>query len=1243
MYSISPQDFYGTGATLPRPSTSRQNATNENAPPPSSSFSSPLRRTSHSFLSSPPRYQPYANSSPIRPSSPLRAPSLKRPATLHLNPSQPQARLDEANSKRGGNEQEARPELRRVGKERERDVNRNARRRAETQEVLSQVFGDRVLSVDVGVSLLAFYGLKVDGANERAKQIGYWKCTLCGIVKPKPKHEGGHIQSHYNSKSCRTYAVKHQVPKESLPHPGLTWKAGREALRSLDHNTQVPFAFNTSPIRPPLPPSNNNLRQSPPTTSSSGTQLTSSTSPSSLSFPSLPSAHLPSAHQPPQPIFPQTSSPFSSLANAKSSHTVSSGKEHTSLSKVTCRGVVVPMAQNKTFLDLEGVSTEAQYVTTLSTEDGSARIQSRLCLAKGTQVLAGNSCIRCELLLGRTSIKALKDAGRARTGKGLPLQQRSFNQLVDGIKSRNAALKHSFFKVRKLLRSNTSCSKQNALFKKILQTIASCGRNIRVEHHIKTSLKHRDGLLTIARKLVRAKALGLNGRGWDESELAAAAIMKVTGGPPATAALRGAFGGPAEETIRKLTRAVQFKPSHGSPESYADDTEHHLKLQGFPRLPENERKSTHSYATMGGDETTASGHLCYAAKFRLVSDLCLEHSSSLKATIDTIDDVEVIGEAIKTGTEEKTTGAHRARYITTLIGRTEGRNIYFSIYGSCGTGQTHQVEGPLWDAVFERAREILGHHGIELLGEESDGDSSRRHRNHHNSNWMEITPEHELYKGTSVLVGFTMRIAKDGRRFFFDIRNLIKRVRTGIARPEGFSVGDTSVRSETIMRHAVDAEPNVQRSSLLVMIMPSDAMRCPAAFSLARLLSSLPFEEEMDSLKTRGASYVRERAAIHFVGQTAHLIASPLYTSSLSLKEGLTNWCEAGRLLLIHHFVNPSNGLQTKIYDDFTTTLHSTISLILHLQLVDSNLLVHLSEIGTNYVEETFAALRDRHENDTTLTVGKVATELGHIALLAQLLDAHPNLRKRKKDRRDVDSNPADADRGHIKDFSSANHAVGSVDVLECWNEGFWKRAFATARAHFLPEEKLSELEGRLRSGESDLRRPFGRFVMWSPADQKRYETERARDPSSRSRASAHERTSSEIDAEAEVPLNEAIPTEEDDEALLAAEAEERTRLEHLFVDQDDAFRAPSRFLPQDGSSSELDDLEEAEDDLEDATFEEQLERVAAGGGFEENSQVLGQTDLSDVVLIAGSSEQEERDWARVVTEEELININGQS
>ncbi|KAK4704385.1 hypothetical protein P7C70_g1821, partial [Phenoliferia sp. Uapishka_3] len=1225
MFPISPQDFYGPGDALPRPSASRQNVTDENAPPPSSSFSSPPRRSSHSFLSSPPRYQPYPLTSPIRPSSALRAPSLKRPAAVDVNHFETRARDDGKTPKRVENEQQRRSEPRRTGKDRERDITRNARRRADTQEQLSQIFGDRVLSVDVGVEC--------------------WKCCLCGVVKPKAKHEGGHVQSHFNTKTCRTYARKHQVPSASLPHPGLTWKAGREALRTLEYDKEVPFAFNTSPTRP-LPPPNNDRRQSPQSTSSSIAQLTSPTSPSSLSFPSVLPPHLPSAHQHPQPsqqTFPPTSSPFSSLANKQSSHNVSWGKELANLSKVLCRGAVVPMASNKTFFDLEGIGTDVKYVATLSTEDGSARIQSRLCLEKGTQVLVGNSCIRCELLLGRTGIKALKDRGRARTGKGLPLQQRSFNQLVEGVKSRNAALKHSFFKIRKLLRSNASRSKQNALFKKILRTIATCGRNIRIENLIKTSLKHRDGLLTIARRIVRAKALGLNGRGWNDDELSAAAIMKVTGGPAATAALRGAFGGPGEETIRKLTRAIQFKPSHGSPESYADDTEHHLELQGFGRLPENKRKSICSYATMGGDETAASAHLGYSAKNRLVTDLCTEHSSDLKATIDTIDDVELIGAAIQTGTDDKTAGAHRARYITTLIGRCEGRNIYFAIYGSCGTGRTHQVEGPLWDAVFDRAREILSHHGIELLGEESDGDSSRRHRNHHNSNWIEITPEHELFEGTSVLVGFTMRVAKDGRRFFFDIRHLIKRVRTGIARPEGFSVGETNVRSETIMRHTIDAEPNVQRSSLLVMIMPSDAMRCPAAFALARLLNSLPFEEAMDSLKARGPSYVRERAAIHFVGRMAHLIASPLYTSSLSLKDGVTNWCEAGGLLLIHHFVNSSNGLQTEIYDDFTTTLHSTISLILHLQLINPNLLLHLSEIGTNYVEETFAALRDRHPNDSTLSVGKVATELGHIALLAQLLDAHPHLRKRKKDRRDVDSNPADADRAHIKDFSSADHTVGSVDVLDCWNEGFWKRAFATARAHFLPEEKLTELEGRLRSGKSDLRRPFGRFVMWSPVDQKRYEAERARDPSSCSSASGHESTSSDINAEAEVPSNEASSKEEDDEAFLAAEAEERTRLEHLFVDEDDAFRAPSRFLPQDESTTRLDEMEESEDDLEDATFEEQLERVAAGEGFEENTQLLEQIDLSDVLLIAGSSEQEERDWARVVTAEELDDINGPS
>ncbi|EJD47513.1 hypothetical protein AURDEDRAFT_62190, partial [Auricularia subglabra TFB-10046 SS5] len=554
-------------------------------------------------------------------------------------------------------------------------------------------------------------------------------------------------------------------------------------------------------------------------------------------------------------------------------------------------------------------------------------------------------------------------------------------------------------------------------------------------------------------------------RGHDEEEMMKAIVFLRFGGARTSEFAHRTLGLPGLSTVRRWASTTPLRTSPSRPTM--EEVQHNINV---------------SFPAPSGDALPPSGKIPYVLMLDEVKinsaprwcpttnnilGVCREHSSDLTLQFETMQEANLLCDALAAGTTHLATEATVAALGALSKGSRDNSARPILISPTCKreSGDEHaSLIQTVHDACIANESRIHG----SVMCVASDGES-RRGRALDNlylkrplSRSAPAFTHLERLKLLNLLVG-------DGDvTLDKDYKHVMKRLRNLLLRNEGLVIDGVKITSDLIRFHLISS--GVSSHSVDSWLNPNDKQDVPLMYSLLRALWSLP-----DAQPTDKPAWAKSRTAIHMFGRLCFYLVAPYIQVSLSLSDQL-EYLSAAAHLAVALFTRDnarSHFMPASLFLDIMHMVKNAYFCVAKLKADDPDGDFWLILLGTDRLEAAFGMLRTMVGNDTNADSLQLGTRLSHVAQVANIFSRKPEWdRSPRRIRigamdesgqmsRDVDHITPTTWRGDV----SLRHVVPHT----CWKMGRLRveREFA---AHGIASQLLSVEQ----TPGADILSPFG-------------------------------------------------------------------------------------------------------------------------------------------------------------------------
>ncbi|KAJ7240291.1 hypothetical protein C8J57DRAFT_1478255 [Mycena rebaudengoi] len=514
--------------------------------------------------------------------------------------------------------------------------------------------------------------------------------------------------------------------------------------------------------------------------------------------------------------------------------------------------------------------------------------------------------------------------------------------------------------------------------------------------------------------------------GFTPRDMDIAFLSKAIGGPRLLYALQKSHGFASLSTVKRHKKIPKLVASIGVPTR----TDIWANISSFLD-PEIKPAPTNPGAgnVLMFDGIALETRCRYCPDRDAVSGLCREHSHRVNTTVDSLESIENIRQALQKDKKDPGKVCFGSDGTVVAIAPYAELEHYTPVplvlSPSCKTekgvelAKWMQTVLDTWDN-HPQGRALHGR--IEALA--SDGDSSYRLAKHIICMVKEIDPESPLGKKLYPLVGLNCFTSKDGQVSTGDPKHIMKRDATLLRNPGGIMVGATNIRPEDIVAHLA-ALPDVTIEQARQLLDPSDKQNVPKAVALVQQLNkvgNLPPPVNPTDVQTR--------KAVVFFSKVLSFFVNPFINVEMSLSEqveSLATYAFLAAALEIKH--------------------------------------------GTDRLEVVFSDCRTQ-DHARNFDIDQLAGKLGVAALINAAFQRNPDLDRGHRRL----SLKAALGIDHINPASwEADACVGNVDLRKRWDAAEMK-ANNLLEDYFGPAGRV-DFATRFADRKSDLLRPLGHYV----------------------------------------------------------------------------------------------------------------------------------------------------------------------
>ncbi|PPQ96609.1 hypothetical protein CVT26_010742 [Gymnopilus dilepis] len=558
-------------------------------------------------------------------------------------------------------------------------------------------------------------------------------------------------------------------------------------------------------------------------------------------------------------------------------------------------------------------------------------------------------------------------------------------------------------------------------------------------------------------------------RTWTDREFDILFLAKALAGERFLRVLQMAERYPSATTLRRYKPIPEIKISTGipSPSDFSANIKSFLGETGR-RPPTNPKIG--QVAMIDGVALEEIIRLDLASN--CLVGLCREHSSDIKKTVDTLDDIEAVARALN----DKR--CHRGKDATVLAiaivtDKEDYHPVPLVLSPSCKLNETGEALAEWVDSFLETYHNDPNgearHGPITTLA--TDGESSFRKLRFILGLRQKLDTTSELGQVLSQLPGLNLWTGRRGLLTTSDPKHIIKRFATMIRSPTNIQVGDTVITCHDCFETLTFMDA-MTRKNAQDLLNPVDKQNVPKAVTLIESLFDISSKSKDQPALP---SVKRRMSRIAFLSTVFTKFLYPFIKVEMSLSDQIRSLSTYAHLITALFQQHHTGFLTSALLADSQAVVKNIIFTVARLQLLDPDICYFPILEGTDRLEGVFSNVRtqDHARNFDPLQLGQkisIGAEVNAIFL------RHPDLDRGHVRRNLVSVRGVD----HVNPKSwKGNPRVGDVNLLKEYMAGRYD-ANELMKKEFGKECDFDQL---FANPNIDHLRPGGEYVGSRAAD----------------------------------------------------------------------------------------------------------------------------------------------------------------
>ncbi|KZW01881.1 hypothetical protein EXIGLDRAFT_590650, partial [Exidia glandulosa HHB12029] len=464
----------------------------------------------------------------------------------------------------------------------------------------------------------------------------------------------------------------------------------------------------------------------------------------------------------------------------------------------------------------------------------------------------------------------------------------------------------------------------------------------------------------------------------------------------------------------------------------------------------------------------------WCPKTNSILGTCREHSGDLTLRFESINEVQLLCDALETGTTHLASEVTVAALGALSKGSRDSSARPILISGTCKRESGEQHATVIQTVLNACQRKTDKMHGY-VMSAASDGESRRGRAFDILFQKRKLAQSAPSYEHLRQLRLFNLMVGEDDITLDKDYKHVFKRLRNLLLREKGVILDGVKLTPSLLRFHLI--ESGVPSWTVDSWLNPTDKQNVPLMYSLLRALWTLP-----DAPATAKPTFAQARNALKTFGKLGYYLVAPYVQVNLSLAEQLEYLSTAAHLAIALFTSNDTrtNFMPASLFLDIMHMVKNAYFCVAKTKAADPDGEFWLVLLGTDRLEDAFGILRTIVGNDANADALQVGTRLSNASQVANIFAAKPEwdrTPRRLKIPAMDDSGEMSRDIDHITPRTwRGDMSVRPVVPHTCWRLGRVRaeREFA----HHSVASHLSRVDETLGA---DMLSPFGKEL--DPAD----------------------------------------------------------------------------------------------------------------------------------------------------------------
>jgi hypothetical protein len=554
---------------------------------------------------------------------------------------------------------------------------------------------------------------------------------------------------------------------------------------------------------------------------------------------------------------------------------------------------------------------------------------------------------------------------------------------------------------------------------------------------------------------------------WTDREFDIAFLVKALGGPRLLYALQKAEGYPSISTLRRHKHIPELVISSDAP----SHSELNANIDAFfgengCQPPSNPKKGV--VLLMDGLAIDEAVRLEFAQN-KMVG-VCREHSKDIKKTVDTVEDIHNLAEALK---KDKTCHYGKEATVCGIAQITDKKNyVVTPVCASCSCKAETADDMQSWIteilAVWKKSPNGEARHGP-LYTVATDGESSFRRLRYTLFLKEDLDPNSEIGKIIYSCPGINTRTGPDGVLGTCDPKHIIKRFATMMRSSKGIQLGKVHITPEQVSE-VLCLLDDMPKAKAALLLNPQDKQNVPKA---VKLLQSLFDLNAMENINVSPAILHRFHA-IAFISKIISYFLFPFISVDMSLSEQIQSLSTYSHLVTALYCKHRTGFMSSALIADSQSIVKNIIFTAARLQILDPDIEYYVLLEGTDRLEGVFSQTRTQ-DHSRNFDIRQLAQKLSIGAEINAIFQRYPDLDRGHIRRNLVNVRGID----HINPKSWVGDVrVGNVNIPEEYLKG--RNIANTLLVDYFGQNDSIDWDAMFLPNTVDHLRPEGTYVSSS-------------------------------------------------------------------------------------------------------------------------------------------------------------------